>query len=172
MRRKKSIFKSIFDIGSWLFLAAFALIVVFTLASNTNLLGGYKSYLVQSGSMEPTIMTGDIVVVHSQPQYFINDSVTFFGSDGRIVTHRIIGSSKEGEKIIFATKGDANRSVDSDVATPDKIIGKVIFIIPKLGYFVAFSKSLPGLIILIFVPAFFLILDELSKLKTDAKRQN
>jgi len=172
MRRKKSIFKIIFDIASWLFLLAFALVIFFTLASNTNLLGGYRSFLVQSGSMEPTIMTGDIVVVHSQPQYFINDTITFFGSDGRIVTHRIIGVSQKEDKTVFTTKGDANRSVDSDVAKPDKIIGKVILVIPKLGYFVNFSKSLPGLIILVFIPTFFLVLDELIRLKTDAHRQN
>jgi signal peptidase len=172
MRRKKSIFKIIFDLCSWLFLIVFTVVVIFTIGSNTNLIAGYRSFLVQSGSMEPTIMAGDIVLVHSQPQYLINDTVTFFGSDGRIVTHRIIKSSQEGEKIVFATKGDANRSVDSDVTTLDKIIGKVILVIPKLGYFVAFSKSLPGLIILIFVPTFFLILDELLKLKGNAQRQN
>jgi len=165
MRRKKSIFKIIFDLSSWFFLIAFAAIVIFTLGSNSNLFGGYKSFLVQSGSMEPTIMTGDIILVHSQPQYFINDTITFFCSDNRIVTHRIIKSSNEGEETVFNTKGDANRSVDSDIATLDKIIGKVILVIPKLGYFVAFAKSLPGLIILIFIPTFFLILDELFRLK-------
>ncbi len=165
MKKSKSIFKIIFDLTSWLFLIAFASVILFTLSSNTNLLAGYKSYLVQSGSMEPTIMTGDIVVVHQQSEYLKNDVVTFFNSEGRIVTHRIISDSKEAENTVYATKGDANRSSDNDMVTSDKIIGKVILVIPKLGYFVAFSKSLPGLFILIFVPAFTLILDELLKLK-------
>lgn len=165
MKKTKGIFKIVFDLTSWLFLAAFVSVILFTLGSNTNLLAGYKSYLVQSGSMEPTIMTGDIVVVQGQPEYLKNDVVAFFSSEGRVVTHRIISGSKEAKNTVYITKGDANRSTDSDTTTPDKIIGKVILVIPKLGYFVAFSKSLPGLFILIFVPAFALILDELLKLK-------
>jgi len=157
--------KTIFNLTSWLFLAAFASLVLFTLGSNTNLLAGYKSYLVQSGSMEPTIMTGDIVVVQKQPEYLKNDVIAFFGSDGRIVTHRVVSISKKGENNIYITKGDANRSVDNDTAASDKIIGRVVLVIPKLGYFVAFSKSLPGLFILIFLPLFALILDMLLRLK-------
>jgi len=165
MKKSKSFFKIIFDLGSWIFLFAFALVVLFTIASNTNLLAGYKSYLVQSGSMEPSIMIGDIVLIHQQPQYLINDVITFVGSDERIVTHRIISRSEKNDSLFFVTKGDANRSEDNDTITPDRVIGKVILVVPKLGYLVAFCKSLPGLIILIFIPAAALIIDELLKLK-------
>ncbi len=70
--------------------------------------------------------------------------------------------------MVFATKGDANRSADSDVVTQDRVIGKVILVIPKLGYFINFARSLPGLILLIFIPTFLLLLDELFKLKNNA----
>lgn len=164
MEKSNSVFKIIFDIFSWFFLGTIILVALFTIGSNSNILKGYHSFLVQSGSMEPTIMTGDIVIVHQQNQYLKNDVIAFYGAENRIITHRIISSEKDYQAI-FATKGDANRSVDSDTTTIDKIIGKVIFVVPKLGYFVAFAKSLPGLILLIIVPAAALILDELIKIK-------
>lgn len=128
------------------------------------MLGGYKSYLIQSGSMEPSIMTGDIIIIHQTGQYNKNDVITFKNEEGRIITHRIIEINNKGEDIFFVTKGDANRSEDEGVVFPTNILGKVIYVIPKLGFLVAFSKSLPGLIILIAIPALALIIGEVIKI--------
>lgn len=65
--------KFVFELISWLFIGAIALLVVFTIGSNTNILGGYKSFMVLSGSMEPTINIGDIVIAHRQINYFKNN---------------------------------------------------------------------------------------------------
>ena len=40
-----------------------------------------------------------------------------------------------------------------------------MLVIPRLGYFVAFAKSLPGLAILVLMPAAIYIMDELVKIK-------
>ena len=114
--------------------------------------------------MEPTIMTGDIIIIHENPSYYKNDVVTFNTKDGRIVTHRIIKTVTKGEKNLFMTKGDANRSEDEALISLDQIMGKVTFVVPKLGYFVAFSKSLPGLIIFVFIPAGLILIGELVKI--------
>ncbi|MDO8610444.1 MAG: signal peptidase I [bacterium] len=159
------IIKIIFELATWCVLGVIALMALYTITSNFNIFSGYRSYLVQSGSMEPAIMTGDIIVIHSQNDYVKNDVVTFHSTDNRIVTHRIMDIVDKNEQTIITTKGDANRSEDADTITKDKIIGKVSFIIPKLGYLVAFSKSLPGLIILAIIPIIMFILDELLKLK-------
>lgn len=113
----------------------------------------YGSYLVQSGSMEPAIMTGDIIIVACRPAYGLRDVITFRGSDGRIITHRIV-EKKDGT---FATKGDANRVEDSAVVPAGAVIGKVILVIPKLGYLAGFAKTLPGFILLIVIPSLLLI---------------
>lgn len=149
---------------SWGALAVLASMAIFVLSSNYQIFGGYRSYLIQSGSMEPAIMTGDIIVVKSQGSYVINDVVAF-NSEDRVVTHRLI--SKEGDPANpkFSTKGDANRSQDFDTIGLSQIIGKVVLVIPKLGYLVAFSKSLPGFIIMILIPTIIFLLDELLKMK-------
>lgn len=139
------------------------------IAPNFNIFGGYRSYVVQSGSMEPSIMTGDIIVVQDRIIYNVNDVITFTNSAKRIVTHRIL-TVEEGEERRYRTKGDANRSEDEDFITYDQIIGKVVLVVPRLGIFVAHAKSLPGLILLVFVPALVYILDELIKIKNAKSR--
>lgn len=141
------------------------LMALYVLSSNVSIFGGYKSLLVQSGSMEPTIMTGDIILIRPFDKYIQNDVVTFTDAENRIVTHRIKKISTASNKSLLTMKGDANSSNDADPITFDQIMGKVTFTIPKLGYLVAFSKSLPGLIILIMIPAALFIIDELGKMK-------
>ena len=138
----KSFLKLIYNISSWIFLGIVLLLAVFTIASNTSLLGGYKSFMVLSGSMEPAILIGDIIITHRQDQYIKNDTVTFYGEENRVVTHRIVSASQEKNQTKFITKGDANRSEDDASIFQEAIIGKVIFIIPKLGYLVNFSRSI------------------------------
>jgi len=157
--------KIVFELLSWLFIGVIGLLVIFTLGSNTSLLRGYKSFMVLSGSMTPTINIGDIVITHREANYLKNDTITFYNSENRIITHRIVTIKRQGEKNIIGTKGDANRATDNDTITADKIIGKVVFVIPKLGFFVAFSRTLPGLIVLIIIPAIGLISSELFKIK-------
>lgn len=159
------ILKFIFEIATWLVLAVIVIMAFYIVTSNFNVFSGYRSYLVQSGSMEPAVMTGDIIIIHSQDNYVKNDVITFHGSDSRVVTHRIIEILQKNGKSYFSTKGDANRSEDEDLITQDQIIGKISLVIPKLGYLVAFSKSLPGLIILAIFPAALFISGELFKLK-------
>lgn len=155
--------KLILSLAKWLIMIGITLLAIYVISSNFKIFGGYQPYLVQSGSMEPAIMTGDIVVIQNQGSYAINDVVTFREAD-RLVTHRIISVEKEGG-VKYSTKGDANRSSDKSVIGDEQIIGKVALVIPKLGYFVAFSKSTNGLIFLLILPAIIFVLDELVKVK-------
>jgi signal peptidase len=82
-----------------------------------------------------------------------------------IVTHRIAEIQDNGGQKTYSTKGDANRSEDEDSISYSQIIGKVVLVIPKLGYYVAYAKSLPGLMLLLVLPALIYILDELLKIR-------
>lgn len=120
--------------------------------------------MVLSGSMEPTIRIADIIISHRQEQYVKNDVATFYGEEGRIVTHRIASTLQENNQMRYITKGDANRSEDDASILQDAIIGKVIFVVPKLGYFVNFARSIPGLITLIIIPVLALVIDQILKI--------
>lgn len=161
------IIKIVIEILSWLFIIFFAGLIILTTISNTNIAGGYKLFLVQSGSMEPSIMTGDIVVINRQKNYFVNDTITFKDSQNRVVTHRIVNIDQEK----ISTKGDANRTDDPEIINQNMILGKVLLVLPKLGYVVAFAKSLPGLVVLIIIPCFILMGDEVIKVIKNIKKK-
>lgn len=137
--------------------------------SRDNLPINYKSLLVQSGSMEPAISAGDVIIITKLSDYKRYDVVTFTDESQRTVTHRIMEIKDDGT---YVTKGDANRSIDNDNITKENIQGKAIFTIPKIGYLVNFAKKPLGMVIMILVPVTIIIYDEVRYMFTDLKKQN
>lgn len=163
-KKTKSVFNIILGTLTYLFVACVLGVIALGFWSNHQGSLTYKTYLIQSGSMEPSIMTGDIIFIKQQPTYQERDVVTFVDDNQRTVTHRIIdkNSSEEGE--VFTTKGDANQSPDQTSVSLDQIRGKVFFTLPKLGYLVKYSKTKWGTVLFILMPASLLILDEVRKI--------
>ncbi len=156
--------KNLLNLISWLIILLFGLIVFVSFGNNFGFVTDYKSFVVQSGSMEPTIHIGDIILVKKSPYYSQNEIITFYDEKGRIVTHRIIKKVNEG----FITKGDANSTPDVNPVPKEKIIGKVIFIIPKLGFLAYFAKTPLGLFLFVAIPIALLSLDKFLNLKKNA----
>lgn len=113
---------------------------------------GAKGYAVTSNSMAETLKRGDVVYSKKVPfdELKVGDIVTV-GSEytDDYFTHRIVAIDKENQTI--TTKGDNNPSNDP-VDTPAKrIVGKVWYSIPLLGFLTIAFGSLSqtkGLIIL------------------------
>lgn len=103
-------------------------------------IGNWKVLSVLTGSMEPAISTGDMVIVtryeNSVPQ--IGDIVTYWKDDQSrsLITHRVVHRLENG---YLQTKGDANQEADGGWTDPNRLIGKVVFTIP-------FAASLQQLI--------------------------
>lgn len=169
MKNEKNIFQKFLNIVSWLFLGAFLVALVFTAISNLNFSGGYKSLIVQSGSMEPSIMAGDVIIIAKESVYQKNDVVTFTDAEGYTTTHRIIDKTSNSNKIV--TQGDANRVQDNEEITQEQILGKVILTIPKLGFFLSFIRSGKGLLIFVFIPALLIVIDEISHIYKAVKEK-
>ena len=91
--------------------------------------GGIRAFTVLSGSMEPTVPTGSIVLVdtHKEP---VKNSIITFRLGNVYVTHRMIGEEREG----YITKGDANENADFQAVPVQNVTGVVIAIIPMAGY--------------------------------------
>lgn len=104
---------------------------------------GYGAAVVLSGSMEPTLSTGDLIVVKEVDSYAVDDVVVY--QDGHsLVVHRII--EIDGENII--TQGDANNTPDTPIeATALK--GTVVAHLPAVGNVVSFLKTPIGIISII-----------------------
>ena len=116
-------------------------------ASPTKSIFGYRYYTVLTPSMTPTYNVGDVIMVKivSPEDIDVNDVITFNPSrDGTAyLTHRVYEKYEdyEGSGITcFRTKGDANDAEDSFLIEADRVIGKVVFGIPKLGFVVRFVQ--------------------------------
>ena len=105
---------------------------------------GNKFFTVLTGSMEPTIMTGDLIITkETLPQEIKVGDVITFGSlnSNNITTHRVKEIIHEEGKIKYITQGDANNVQDPSPVPEEVLIGKVIKCIPKLGNIMSWMKS-------------------------------
>ena len=127
----------------------------------------YKSYVVVTTSMEPDIMVNDMIIVHKvkEEDLRVRDAITFdvyipeLGYNSK-VTH-YIGDIEEidGETIIYKTQGatkdpgdyDVWKNADNEVVeiSYDDIDGRVVLVIPYLGYAVSILRNPIGLLLLI-----------------------
>ena len=85
-------------------------------------IGGFSVLIVNSGSMEPELKIGDIILIKECKEYKTGDIVTYNVDNSYLITHRII--KEEGNYVI--TKGDSNNTPDEKV-NKNNIEGKVIF---------------------------------------------
>jgi len=134
-----------------------------------NIPGGIKMYTVMSGSMEPSIPVGGLVVTRQSTEYIVGDVITFEDIENPKfnITHRIVEVRDADSNPKYYTKGDANNSRDSDEVTKPRISGKVIATIPYIGYPVSFAKTQNGFIVLIVIPTTILIYGELMNIKKE-----
>ena len=147
----------------------FIAVVIF--ASILPIPGKLEIKIVQSGSMEPTIKTGGLVVIKPESIYKEGDIITF-GKDTKKdipTTHRIIAIKAESGVVIYTVKGDANNSPDPTEVRQSEIIGKVIFSVPYLGYIMDFAKKPLGFALLIGLPALYIAYDEVAKIVRELK---
>ncbi|MGX1858006.1 signal peptidase I [Dietzia sp. NPDC055340] len=102
-------------------------------------LAGATPYTVLTGSMEPALSPGTLIVVKPVPatQLRAGDVITFqIESDNPAVnTHRITQVVYDSEGTPrFQTQGDANNVADRDLLVPGQIRGKYWYSMPYLGY--------------------------------------
>ena len=123
------------------FILSFILVMEVSIASQKYIMKskapmflGYGSAIVATESMAGTINPGDMIIFRKVDEYHLGDIITFNDTyiADRSVTHRIVKyGSKEGT---FITKGDANATDDKEISE-DQIFGKVVLIIPGVGWF-------------------------------------
>lgn len=155
----------------YLFVLAIAMIALLLLSTLVPIPGNFNAKVVKSGSMEPAIKTGAIVLIRPADSYVVGDVVTF-GKDTKTqipTTHRIVRTEGEGRQMVFITKGDANNAEDPIATKPSDIRGKVVFSVPYLGYVLDFAKKPLGFALLVGVPALIIIFEEIVKIIREVK---
>ena len=132
------------------------------------ILEGVEVKIVKSGSMEPAIATGGIVVVRPAAEYRVGDVITYTDRTADIpTTHRIMDVYMENGTKWFVTKGDANEDVDIAPVALGSVLGRVIFSMPYAGYVIDFARQPMGFAALIATPALLIVFGELEKIRAE-----
>lgn len=106
---------------------------------------GIATFVVLTGSMEPTIQPGEMIIIKETDNYKSNDIITYREDKNFLVTHRIIRVNEEG----IVTKGDNNNIEDKEIKK-EQILGKVIFQSKLFGFFILYLLK-PITLLLIFI---------------------
>lgn len=152
------IIKLIKNIICWTLIAVlvFTLVVFFMSRINgsTPSVFGYSIFRVSSGSMEPELMVGDIILdktVDNPGDLKVGDVITFKNNDygDMLVTHKIIKAPyEENGKLMLQTKGIANEVEDKPICV-DNVKGIMICKVDYLDTVYNVFLSPWGLLILI-----------------------
>ena len=97
-------------------------------------IAGFSMFRVVTGSMEPTIPVGSLLLSQDVPisQIETDDVVCFVSeeprSQGKIITHRVVNVMEDSQgAIVLETKGDANLIADGYFVSSENLIGRVIW---------------------------------------------
>jgi len=109
---------------------------------------GYRPLVVRSGSMEPTLMTGDAIVTRivGPSEVRVGQVITFVDATrgNALVSHRVTEMTHSGGTYSFVTRGDMNTGVERWTIDDQGTLGRLALRIPKLGFVVA-RISEPGI---------------------------
>lgn len=138
---------------------ALALVMAIAVVSFVPRAFGYMTFAVLSGSMEPELPVGSMVLVRQvEPaDIAVGDNATFCRSDGAVVTHQVYEVDPVAQMI--STQGIANKNADGSIMHDAEqipfshVIGTVSFCVPYLGFVNAYCTTMPGLLVVVAVLA-------------------
>lgn len=155
-------------------------------------IGGLSVFRVVTGSMEPEIPVGALLMCKRTDidQIQVNDIVCFRSQEtqiyGEIVTHRVIGILVGDQGMVqLVTQGDANLTADVSYVTQNNFVGKVTNYSKESGIMESIVNILSdkvGFMILVLVPSLLIagfilrscmsnIRGELERLKEENDRR-
>ncbi|MBQ6440002.1 MAG: signal peptidase I [Mogibacterium sp.] len=161
-------------IGTLIMLAALVASLAFTIPRFI----GMQTYVVVSGSMEPTIPVGSLVYSKQvEPKKLEQgDVIVFYSSDASLmkggaasngaipITHRVVENRVESSELI--TKGDANANNDFTPVSYINVVGKVSAHVPGLGLLaVPFATSMGKIAVVMVILAGFLLTEAGNRMR-------
>jgi signal peptidase I len=124
---------------------ALALAVLLVVVYAVMMVAGFRSAIVQSGSMRPNLAVGSLAIEQTIPARDLRpgDVVTFTDpyERGKLVTHRIVRVLHTRHGLAYWTKGDANPMRDPWALHFGPRVGRVVATVPYAGYIAAFART-------------------------------
>ena len=182
----KSLLNKIFKIISTIIFVILVILIIAILGyvirvkylASTGRLGDIKVnfYTILTQSMVPTIYAGDVIVTYKNDdnKYEIGDILTYRSdlNGGINITHRIKESYIVNGKYSYKTKGDNNSVADSEIVKGERVLGKVILKIPKVGYFQHYLVKNRLIIIGVLLASLSVVIYDVVKMFEGVRRKN
>jgi signal peptidase len=129
---------------------------------------GARPHTVLTGSMEPAIAAGDVVIDErvDPASAQVGDVVTFRDPEdqSRLITHRVRGIRRAGSHFWFVTQGDANNTTERWRVAAGGELGRVAYVVPWVGHVAVLAHTPLGLSLFVIVPLLLLALEELVRI--------
>lgn len=121
-----------------------------------------------TGSMEPAISPGDVVINEeiTPSEARVGDVVTFRdpADQAKELTHRVVSVRRAGSHLWFVTKGDANNTRERWRVPADGRIGRLVYTVPWVGHVAVLTRTPFGWLLLVGVPLLLLAAAELVRI--------
>jgi signal peptidase I len=121
-----------------------------------------------SGSMEPAISPGDVVIDKEirPSQAKVGDIVTFRDPQDqrKLLTHRVVKIRRHDSQMYFTTKGDANNTREHWQVPAGGQIGKVWYTVPWVGHVAVLAHSRLGWLLLVGIPLLLIGIEEVVRI--------
>lgn len=131
----------------------------------------FSIYTIVSPSMTPKIQVYDVIIntkVEAPTDIKVGDIITFTSSSsltyGMTITHRVQDIQIVNGEYQYTTKGDNNLTPDLAPALYRNIIGKAVIKLPQLGRVQFFVASKFGWLLVVILPALYVIIKDVSKI--------
>lgn len=125
---------------------------------------GIRVFSIQTESMYPTLMPGDLIFdtgVKEPKDLKVGDIITYWtviNGERVLNTHRIHEIYDGGGYLIYATKGDNNTIADPLTVHESEVVGKYSFRVGGLGKVFDYLQTSTGFLIVIVIPVFIFFL--------------
>ena len=162
MKALKRIGTVVLSVILWIIILIAALYAFTTMATkdNTNVanLFGYTPLVVESDSMSPTFVSGDLIVIRKcDPAELKEGDIicfhTIIDNQYALNTHRIQSIESVGDVRSYTTIGDNNNGIaDQHVISDGDIVGKYVGHVTGAGKIMDFLSSSTGFLVVIVLP--------------------
>jgi signal peptidase len=136
---------------------------------------GYRVQVIVSGSMEPAIKTGSLLLTRNpRPGSYVPGDIISFYPPSRervLVTHRLLKVYQNASGVrVGETKGDANPVKDPWVISMGSVTGKGVVAVPYVGYLLRLLNTPLAFLVTTLVAFVYFVLPELTFLGSMVRR--
>lgn len=138
---------------------------------------GFKTFVIVSPSMKPSLQVGDVILTKTieAKNIKVSDVITYEGESaefkGKFITHKVNQIATEEGDLIFYTKGTNNILVDPVAVYPDQIQGKVIYKFFVLSLISKIIRNTFGFIVFIILPLSILFIFEIMDIRKELRER-